>query len=151
MLYSEISDRSEKLIISEMINPWTLKDSGYIICKTDFDWEKREGNIIEGAFVHKKNGRIFIIYSTNDTFSPYYCLGVLEYIGDDPLSAGCYKKSTVPLFEGGEGVIAPGHACVFSYNNDDYLCFHANPVKDQYDRFAYVKRIGYDDFGFPVI
>ncbi len=152
----------QKLAIQEMKSPTEVMGDFTVIAKAEYDWELVEpyvgpGAINEGAFFIEDKGRLFIIYSGNGCWSDDYLLGVLELVGDDPLSADAWLKDDEPLFYKGNGVYGPGHATFF-YSPDRselWISYHAlhdtNPsVTDTY-RHCHCQRVYFDETGFPHI
>lgn len=138
------------LVIAEMENPWTISNRRAIIHYADFDWEKRAGMVTEGAFFVRHGQTLSLLYSANDTFSPYYSLGALVYEGGDMISKKAWKCLEKPLLSSRRGIYAPGHASVF-YDSDDIplLAYHASREKDQYDRSMYLLPFSFDRHGIP--
>jgi GH43 family beta-xylosidase len=53
-----------------------------------------------------------IIFSASASWMPDYKLGILQYIGQDPMNINSWNKSPTPLLEdnpNGQGPFAPGH------------------------------------------
>lgn len=150
------------LYIAEMITPYTLKTPQTLLTRPEYDWECRGFKVNEGASVLKRNGKIFITYSASATDATY-CMGML--VADekaDLLDAKNWKKLDKPVFVTDEkaGIYGPGHNS-FTTSRDgkqDYLIYHARPYAEVdlafalYDpnRHTWVKRIRYDENGYPV-
>ncbi len=157
-------ERSENsaLYIAEMESPVRLKQPQTLLTVPEFDWECIGFKVNEGPSVLQRNGKIFITYSASAT-DANYCMGMMVADSDaNLLDAASWKKIEEPVFKTNEkkGIFGPGHNS-FTTNRDktqDYLVFHARPyaevdLKDAlYDpnRHTWVKRIKYDDKGFPV-
>lgn len=140
------------IMIGELETPWKIGPNRTMLKHTEFEWEKKKGRVTEGPFFFEHNGRTFMIYSANDTFSPFYCLGLMEYIGGDPLNKDnwiCYDK---PFFESGNDVYAVGHASVFKSPTDKeyWLCYHGNSSTEKYDRSCYVQKFSFGEDGLPI-
>lgn len=147
------------VMIGEMENPWTIGKKRAVLKHTEFDWEKKQGRVCEGPFILKHCGRTFLIYSANDTFSPYYCLGIMEYMGGDPLDGENWRHFDKPFFREANGVYSVGHASTFlSPDGTEYwLCYHGNKCTEagKYDRSTYIQKFtftkdGLPDFGEPI-
>ena len=53
-----------------------------------------------------------IIFSASASWTPDYKLGILQYVGPDPMNPNSWKKSPIPLLAdnpNGQGPYAPGH------------------------------------------
>ncbi len=150
------------LYIAEMITPYTLKLPQTLLTRPEYDWECRGFKVNEGPSVLKRNGKIFLTYSASATDSTY-CMGML--VADekaDLLNASSWKKESKPVFCTDEkaGIYGPGHNS-FTTSRDgkeDYLIYHARPYAEVdlafalYDpnRHTWVKRIRYDERGYPM-
>ena len=150
------------LYIAEMITPYTLKLPQTLLTRPEYDWECRGFKVNEGASVLKRNGKIFLTYSASATDSTY-CMGML--VADekaDLLNASSWKKESHPVLCTDEkaGIYGPGHNS-FTTSRDgteDYLIYHARPYAEVdlafalYDpnRHTWVKRIRYDERGYPI-
>lgn len=138
------------LVVAEMENPWTISNRRAIIHYAAFDWERGRGMVTEGPFFIERGGRLMLLYSANDTFSPFYCLGLLEYIGGDPVSKAAWKCHDKPYLTAHDGIFAPGHASVFRDRDGDYmLAYHGSASPDKYDRSMYILPFGFDENGYP--
>lgn len=113
-----------------MSDPWTVSSSlnkRLIISKPEQPWEKTPyGRTIndrlssnEGPqqLTNPTTGQTFIIYSAARSDNRNYCLGLIELVGDDPMSASSWKKNN--------------DGCVFAENDDEkvYGVGHASFTK----------------------
>lgn len=150
------------LYLAEMSSPYELKFPVTLLTRPEFDWECRGFKVNEGAAVLKRNGKIFITYSASATDATY-CMGLL-YADEnaDLTKAQSWTKLEKPVLVTDEaaGIFGPGHNS-FTTSRDgktDYLVYHARPYAEVdlafalYDpnRHAWVKKIRYDEKGFPV-
>ncbi|MCR5189053.1 MAG: glycoside hydrolase family 43 protein [Treponema sp.] len=150
------------LYIAEMESPTKLKLPQTLLTVPEYDWECRGFKVNEGAAVLIRNGKVFLTYSASATDSTY-CMGMLYADEDADLTkADSWKKLDSPVFitDPKKGIYGPGHNS-FTTSRDgkeDYLIYHARPYPEVdlafalYDpnRHTWVKRIKYDDKGFPV-
>jgi len=102
----------QNLYICAMSDPVTPVGKRVLISKPELDWETRGGHplINEGPTALSHEGRSFIIYSASGSWSDFYCLGLLELTGEDPLDPKAWKKHPQAWFESTAEVKAPGHA-----------------------------------------
>ena len=78
--------------IAEMINPWEL-GKRVLISEASEDWEKGEAFALqESQEVLKHNDDLFIVYSTRGSWTRHYKLGLLKFIGHDPLNLDAWEK-----------------------------------------------------------
>ncbi|MCR4630360.1 MAG: glycoside hydrolase family 43 protein [Treponema sp.] len=157
-------DRSinSALYIAQMESPIKLKLPQTLLTLPEYDWECRGFKVNEGPAVLKRNGKIFITYSASATDATY-CMGML--VADenaDLTKADSWKKLDRSVFatDAEKGIFGPGHNSFTSSRDgkEDYLIYHARPYAQVdlafalYDpnRHTWVKRIRYDDKGYPV-
>ena len=157
-------DRSinSALYIAQMESPIKLKLPQSLLTLPEYDWECRGFKVNEGPAVLKRNGKIFITYSASATDATY-CMGML--VADenaDLTKAESWKKLDRSVFatDAEKGIFGPGHNSFTSSRDgkEDYLIYHARPYAQVdlafalYDpnRHTWVKRIKYDDKGYPV-
>ncbi len=115
----------QNIYIAPMSNPWTISGPRTLLSTPEYDWE---GWINEGPQVLQHDGRLFLIYSANASWTKDYCLGMLIYQGGprDLLDATSWVKSATPVFQSGNGVYSVGH-CSFTKSPDgsqDWLLYH---------------------------
>lgn len=119
----------QELFISKMKNPFEVYDPKVLISSPEYYWEKRGGDgknlafVNEGPAVLYIDDKIFLGYSASGCWCRDYCIGLLELIGDNPLSKTSWKKYDKPIFSSKENIIGPGH-CSFTIKNDNDNCKH---------------------------
>ena len=124
----------QNLYIAEMESPTQITSKRSLISFPEYEWEKRGSNedlptINEGPQILKRNGKVFIVFSASGSWSDHYCLGLLELIGEDPLSKNSWKKKNEPVFEGTDSVISPGHPSFLKIRNQDFIVYHHTKFK----------------------
>lgn len=117
----------QNLYIAPMSNPWTISGRRVRISSPTYSWENSVAPINEGPEILKHNGKVFIIYSANASWTNQYCLGMLALKGDDPLKAANWVKSPKPVFQSTQNVFGPGHASftVSKNGKQDWIIYHA--------------------------
>ncbi len=151
------SDNGQVIKLAETENPTTIKGEGVIISRPEYDWECRELKINEGPAVLTHGKKLYIVYSASFANSDFYCLGLLEYTGGDILDPKNWKKHEKPVFEGGNGIISPGH-CSFTKDAEgkDWIVYHCilNKGDDWTKRRMRMQPVKWDGdfpvFGEPV-
>lgn len=143
----------QEIFISKMISPFKLSGKKILISSPEYYWEKCGGDGINYAFINEGpavlyiDEKIYIVYSASGCWCKDYCLGLLELIGDDPLSKKTWKKYDSPLFCSTDNIIGPGH-CSFTVKNNNnalerYMVFHSfddkNDLNLQHVSVKYVK------------
>ncbi len=144
------------LAIQEMKSPTETIGDYTIISEATYDWELvRIPPINEGAYFIEKNGRLFIVYSGNGCWNNEYVLGILEFVGNDILSADSWVKDDEPLLTMGNDNYGPGHATFFYSPNRtelwiSYHCLHeSNPTVEYMPRHVHCQKVFFDETGFP--
>ena len=127
-------DRGENAIeIVRMDAPMHPANKSSLIAEPEYPWEKGAGSsknypVAEGPTALYHAGKTFIVYSASDTASPAYCLGLLTFLGDDPLDRKSWKKNPSPVFEEStaNGIYGPGRG-TFARAEDgtDWLLYAA--------------------------
>lgn len=157
------------LCITHMSDPWTV-DTGLagrrIISVPDEPWERvpygRADTRLatnEGPqqLVNPATGQAFVVYSAARVNTPFYCLGLLELVGNDPMQYQSWRKH-----RGGcvfhqntrAGVYATGHASFTTSpdGGEDYVVYHAmataEPKAGIY-RTVRTQRFTWNDDGTP--
>ena len=146
-----------KIYMSEMDSPYSLKGERIVLAKSyELEFEKRKGKIIEAPAVLKRGNKIHIVYSTNDSKSDEYCLGLLTYSGGDICDSSNWKKCENAVFEKTEEIFGPGHCSFTTVNEDgienDYIVYHANLESGSgwYGRCVWVQKFEWSDDNIPV-
>ncbi len=155
-------DANQCIYIAKMSNPYTISSNRVRLSMAEKGWEtKSSERINEGPAILRRNGKIFIVYSANGSWTKYYTLGYLMMDeGKDPMVASNWKKSgqeafyrcdnTPPQTYGVNGV---GH-CSFTTSPDDtedWIVYHAKNFNDSENsgRSVYIKKFGWNDDGTP--
>lgn len=127
----------QEIFIAKMANPFEIASEKVLLSTPEYDWEKQGGDGVKLAFVNEGpavleiNEKIYLVYSASGCWCKDYCLGVLELIGDDPLSKSSWKKQDKPIFSSTENIIGPGHpSFTTSENKEIYMIFHSFNDKD---------------------
>lgn len=163
--WEETQNTGQNLYIARMSNPWTLAEDRHMIATPTESWERAQVapaiGVEEGPEALYHDGRVFLVYSANGSWTDNYCLGMLTYLGGDPTSQADWRKSPGCVFaqNPAAGVYGPGHNS-FAPSPDgsqEWLIYHADSVKGGgwSDRSIRMQRIrwnsdGSPDFGRPV-
>jgi GH43 family beta-xylosidase len=143
-----------ELYIGEVnaIEPWKLICDPVLICSPDYGWDRYSGEVDEGPFAIKHNGKIFITFSGSGT-DDSYCVGLLTAEeGTDILSKESWVKTNYPILttESVPRQYGPGHNC-FTIDEDgnDILIYHARLAQGSRDMSA--RRIHWAADGTPIL
>lgn len=97
-----------KITVQPMASPTELGGPSRVILQPESDWEKRAGEVTEGPWVLKHQGRYYLLYSASGANTPDYAVGYAT--ADSPL--GPFTRAAGnPIVRRGEGVFGPGHGC----------------------------------------
>ena len=148
------------LYIARMERPDKLATVQELLTTPDYDWERVGFWVDEGPAVLKKDGKIFITFSSSAT-GACYCMGMLSASKDaDLLDPASWKKERYPVVktDAKKGIYGPGHN---SFTKDekgrDICVFHARTYEEivgdpLYDpnRHTMLMRVDWDENGRPV-
>ncbi len=160
-VYSEWN-KTQDLAIKEMSSPWETVGEETVISRPTLAWEIQEGTVNEGPVALQRNGRTWIIYTGSACWGPEYKIGMLTYLGGDPLKAESWSKNPEPLFQRNDerGVFGPGHNTFFKSpdGTEDWMAYHANDKESDECDMGRTPRIqkftwnadGTPNFGTPV-
>lgn len=151
------------LYIAPLANPWTTAGNRVRLCSNDdYLWERVGGTragrgLNEAPQILQRDGRTFIVFSACGSWEPIYKLGLLELVGDDPLSPASWRKFPEPVFCATDETWGAGHAC-FTRSPDgteDWMVYHAKETRERdWKRSVFVQPFrfvnGLPDFGRPV-
>jgi GH43 family beta-xylosidase len=151
---------SQHLYIAEMSNPWTISSARVKISSPDQPWETGGPlDLNEGPQFLIRNGQVFIIYSTRESWTPEYRLAQLKLKdpSKSPLNSANWEKSG-PVFQGTAKVLGTGHAS-FTQSPDGkewWVFYHTKKnsspgwARDlRLQKFTW-RADGSPDFGIPV-
>ncbi|KAI4718036.1 Arabinanase/levansucrase/invertase [Aureobasidium sp. EXF-10727] len=118
-------------------------------------WERNgQMPVNEGPFALYSQNRTFLSYSGSFCWDPSYSLGLLEYVGGDPLQQSSWVK-TGPHFSQGNGMYSTGHNSFFASpdGTETWMAYHSspNPAGSCGDRYANAKKIDFEADGFPIL
>jgi len=145
-------DLSQELYIARIKSPTELEGERVQISSPEYDWERSVYPINEGPVALYHEGRTFLIFSADASWTDKYCLGQLELVGDDPLDPKCWKKKPTPVFSPTDKVFGPGH-CSFIKSPDgteDWIIYHsAQKSGSGWRRQGCAQRFGWKENGEP--
>ncbi|KAJ8961812.1 hypothetical protein NQ318_021427 [Aromia moschata] len=103
--------KTQNLYIRPMANPYTPTGPKYLLSSPTYDWEKEGSTVNEGPEPLYHDGRVFVVYSASACRTANYTLGLLEFVGTDPLNSTHWEKYPEPVFQRSEEnhVYGPGH------------------------------------------
>jgi GH43 family beta-xylosidase len=96
------------LCIADMFDPLTVGEEHLLSFPSDA-WECVGDCVAEGPHALQRNGKTFLTYAGGSCSAPEYALGMLTYIGGDPLLQTSWQKAPEPVFRGTANVTSTGH------------------------------------------
>lgn len=121
-------DGLQNLYIAPMSDPLTISGPRVLLATPNHTWESW---IEEGPEVLQRNGRVFIVYAANLSWTDSECLGMLINSDGNFLNPNSWTKVSGPVFSSsigsGGGVYGPGH-CGLTKSLDgtqDVIVYHA--------------------------
>ena len=144
------------ITIAELESPWKIRaGTARRIARAQLPFETQNGLVNEGPwFFQSPNGRCFILYSANNVSSPYYCLNLLEWTGEDLLSPEAWKKFPETTFVTTGTSYCPGHGSVFlSPDGTEYwLAYHVKSNRNGTgNRMLCAQPLRFDESGCPLL
>ena len=151
---------NSNLYIAEMKNALELKLPAVRLSVPEYGWECQGFLVNEGPSCLIHDGRLYLTYSASAT-DERYAMGLLTLpAGADPLDAGAWTKSPVPVMvsEPENGLYGPGHnSFTVDEDGDDLLVFHARPYPGFHgtalsdpNRHCFLRKVRYTADGKPV-
>lgn len=96
------------LYIAPMISPVEIGDR-VMLSSPVFDWELSIAAVNEGPQAFTDNGKLYLLYAANASWTTEYSTGLLELVGEDPLDPSNWIKCPWPLkINAGHGMILDG-------------------------------------------
>ena len=142
--------------IAKLHTPWGLENKGTVIGKLEYEFEKCNGEVMEGPAILQAHGKVYLVYSVNDSKTDDYALGIMTLIGENPTQKESWEKYPKAVFKKSESVFGPGHCCFTKVEEQDgvkdYIVYHANLQAGTgwNGRSVWAQEISYDKQGFPI-
>ncbi len=158
LFMAEINPKEPNKLISKPI----------LLTKPEFDWEKVNFRVNEGASVLKTEDKVYVFFSASGTGAEY-CMGMLLADTDSNLmDSTSWVKLSSPVLETKDliGEVGPGHnSFVFDENGKLLLVYHSRPEthlcgkcgtynsESLYDpcRHARIKEVKWSENGAPLL
>ncbi|MBQ9780003.1 MAG: glycoside hydrolase family 43 protein [Clostridia bacterium] len=164
--YSEFTDAGQVIMVAVMENPWTISDKRIRVSHPRHTWEKKgeradkDSRVNEGPVFLEHDGKLSLIYSASGCWSQYYCLGLVEFEGenfsvDEMMNRSNWNKLSHPVFSAANEVYGVGHCSFFLSpdGSETWIAYHGMPTPDagEEGRFSYAQKITFDEKGLPVL
>ena len=147
-------DGLQNLYIAAMGDPLTISGPRVLLATPNQTWENW---IEEGPEVLARDGRVFIIYAANLSWTDNECLGMLVNTDGNYLNPSSWTKSPAPVFTSNittnGSVYGPGH-CGFTRSLDgtqDWIFYHAAKYRGAgWNRDIRMQFFSWGPSGYPV-
>lgn len=120
-----VGDHWQCLYIDELINPWTVAGHAVMINRPTLAWEKHGAGmtgsgdqrrmlpeVIEGGTpIITDDGTLYLLYAGSGYWTPYYAIGLMKLVGDDPMNPAHWQKFPEPIFKASDEVVGSANAC----------------------------------------
>jgi GH43 family beta-xylosidase len=137
----------QHLYIAPMADPCTLSGERVRISSPDQEWEMRVAPVNEGPQIvrNERDGKLFIAYSCDASWTPEYKVGLLEWTGGSMLDPAAWRKLSHPILTGG------GHGCFIEAHGQQYFVYHRKISGDPgwADREVIAEPFTWDADGYP--
>jgi GH43 family beta-xylosidase len=164
LVWAQKTNNISDICIAQLKNPWTLCTKAVCLSHPEFNWELHGFAVDEGPSILKRNGKIFLTFSSSGT-DAMYCLGLLTADENaDLLDASSWRKTPFPVFQSNKesGLYGPGHNSftVSEDNSEDLIIYHGrnetrylsdSTYQPLYDagRNTYVGKVFWNSDGSP--
>jgi GH43 family beta-xylosidase len=149
----------QNLYIAPMSNPMTISGPRVLLSTPQLAWESW---IEEGPEVLQRNGKVFVIFSANESWTDSECLGMLVNSDGNYLNPASWTKLPQPVFQtisNATGAVYGPGGSTFTQSLDgteDWILYHAAQYSGAgWNRNIRMQRFtwdanGYPDFGLPI-
>ncbi len=167
LIWAEIiGDSSLFMAPVDPSEPWKITEKPILLTKPEYDWEKVNFRVNEGASVLKTEDKVYVFFSASGTGAEY-CMGRLCADHDsDLMKKESWQKLPSPVLETADltGEAGPGHnSFVYDEKGNLLLIYHARPEshlkgecgtycsESLYDpcRHARIRRVMFNSEGEP--
>ena len=163
--FSEFTNKGQVIKLAVMENPWTVSDKRIEVSYPRYEWERlgktenKDERVNEGPVFLCHDGQLSLIYSASGCWSEYYCLGLLEFTGEDlsvdsVMKKSNWKKHGEPIFKAANEVYGVGHCFFFDTpDGQTWISYHGmhTPDAGEPGRYMYIQPISFDEKGLPVL
>jgi len=155
LMFSAWDGPTQNTWIIAMDNPWTVSGNRTLLTAPTYAWEQEGSDSVnEGPAALYEGGRTFVTYSASQCADPGYKLGLLEFVGTDPLDEADWTKSATPVFSATNGAYGPGHNGFFRSpdGTEQWLVYHATTNSSGScwtDRTTRIQKIEWNQDGTP--
>ncbi|UJF31475.1 family 43 glycosylhydrolase [Paenibacillus hexagrammi] len=127
--WSGVGTNGNSIYMASMSNAWTVSSSRVLLTEPTLSWERVSSAVNEGPEFIKRNGKVFLTYSS-DYCDANYKMGILSAPDTaNLLDRASWTKSSQPIFSSNPqgNVFGPGHHSFTRSPDDtqDVIVYHA--------------------------
>lgn len=131
-----------RIMVQPLASPTEPQGEPVFVLRPESEWEKRAGQVTEGPWLIKREGRYYLLYSGSGADTPDYAVGYATAAGPlGPFTRAAHN----PIIQRGEGLFGPGHGCAIQ--DDDGQWWHIYHQKRS-DRVEWRRFIALDPLWF---
>jgi beta-xylosidase len=135
-----------RITVQPMASPIEPCGESKEILRPESEWERRNGQVTEGPWMIKHDGRYYLIYSGSGANTPDYSVGYAT--SQDP--TGPFERAgNNPIIQRSEGLFGPGHGCAIQDANGKWWhVYHQKRTQRiEWDRFICLDPFWFDEEG----
>ncbi len=135
-----------QLSVQPMANPVEPMGKPTVMIHPEADWEKKAGEVTEGPWIIKRDGRYYLLYSGSGANTPDYAVGYAT--ADHPLGPFT-RGANNPIIHRSEGLFGPGHGCAIQDAEGQWWHIYHQKRTDRFEwpRFIAMDRLWFDANG----
>ncbi|KAL6716511.1 hypothetical protein ACLMJK_006078 [Lecanora helva] len=140
----------QAICIAPLLSPSTIGDRSIISTPT-YHWELNGLPVNEGPHALYHANKTYITFSASLCATSYYSLGLLTWLGDNPMDMKNWVKAPKPVLSSANGNIGTGHNGFFRSpdGSEIWNVFHAENQHPKGscggDRYTMAERVYFDD------
>lgn len=149
------ADENSEIVIAKTNpeKPWELITDPVVVALPEYGWERRTASVVEGSYVIKNDGKLFLTYSGSGVDHSYAIGFLMANEDSDLLDPASWTKNNYPILnsESVSGELGPGHNS-YTVDEDGNLIniYHTMP-SNSHKRQMSARRVHWAADGTPVL
>jgi beta-xylosidase len=135
-----------RITVQPMASPTEVAGEPQVVLQPESPWEVRNGQVTEGPWMVKHDGRYYLLYSGSGANTPDYAVG---YATSDSPVGPFTRASHNPILHRSDGLFGPGHGCAIQDQAGQWWFVYHQKDSDRraWDRFICIDRLQFDSRG----
>ncbi len=135
-----------RITVQPMAHPAEPTGEPRVVLQPESAWETRNGQVTEGPWVIKHNGRYYLLYSGSGADTPDYAVGYAT--STSPLGPFTRAEHN-PILHRTDGLYGPGHGCAIRAGGGQWwFVYHQKrTARGEWDRFICLDPLRFDEQG----